>query len=718
MAQAQPVTPEPETAFSSSVRSHARSSAIHRALLTGLLGTIGSRITERKGKDAGEYAGPRGLRFFVAPGSALYRKSAPWVMAAEIVQTTRFFARTVAKTHPDWIEKAAAHLVQRSYHEPHWLKESGQVAAYEKVTLQGLVLIPRRRVAFGPIDPKAAREIFIQNALVDAEIRTQGAFLRRNLALVEELGRLEARARRRDLQPDPSLLYAFYDARIPGHVHSTPAFEKFRRSAERTNPDFLAITLQDVMAEFAATMTGDRYPDTIDLGGVVVPITYRFEPGNPEDGVTATIPVEVLPQVSPRRAEWLIPGYLNEKVIAMLRALPKRFRAALMPLNEVAETCLRMISPDQGSLRESLVSAIQRSRGLTIPIGEWELTSLPPYLQLHIRVIDASGRAIASGRNLEALQRGLHREARETFRTAAVADRTPAAEEASIHASWDFGDLPERIRLERAGVAYWAYPTIEDRTSGVVIGHADSMGAALAITHAGLRRLFALEMKGELEHLADYFPNLERMTLQYASLGPAAELLAAIRDLIAERAFLNFEGAVRTHAEFNQRLSAGWNRLWLAAEEVRELVEAIITTHHQVALALAEQPAPAHEATFRDVREHLAALAPPRFLTAIPFVWLRHLPRYLQAMLIRLRKLSGGGLARDRRLAAELIPHLARYQARLAELGVDAAHHPRLTHYRWMLEEYRVSLFAQELRTVQPVSADRLDELWAAIDAA
>ncbi len=703
---AQPIIP---------LRPHHRTSAIHRALLTGLLGTVGSRIEDRRRQDAGEFAGPRGLRFQIAPGSALHKKAALWVMAAEIVQTHRFFARIVAKTHTDWIEKAAAHLVQRSYLEPHWLKDAGQVAAFEKVTLQGLVLVPRRRVPFGPIDPKAARDIFIQSALVEGELRTSGSFLSRNRALLSHLGELESRVRRRNLRPDATVISAFYEARIPADVHSTPAFEKFRRRLERENPDGLIMTLSDLMATEAAQVTRDDYPDVVNLGDVEAPIVYRFEPGHPDDGITATVPVEALPRIRSDRAEWLVPGYRRELVTAMLRALPKRFRAPLTPIGDTAEACLRSLQATSESPRVALSRIIHRLAGVSIDPADWTMESLPDHLSLNYHVIDQSGELVASGRNLGQLVQ-LFAGSAGAHQPAAIGQPLPSPLEQRGLIGWTFGDLPETVSIARAGATFLAWPAIADDGESVSIKLVDSHEAAVSISRRGVRRLFTLQMRGEIDHLIDYMPDLDSMAYRFAPLGTGGELRQALRDLVADRAFLNFEGEIRSNSEFEKRLNAGWGRLYLAAEEARQLVDAILDAWQDVALLLATNPPPMMAPTYADVRRQVANLVPSGFLIETPFAWLRHLPRFLRGASVRLRKLASGSLEREQRLLPELTQREEKRQAAcdVARNSADAV--ARLQEFRWLLEEYRISLFAQHLRTSQPVSAKRIDDAWKLVE--
>lgn len=685
-------------------RQPARSESIHRALLTGLLGHVGFKA------DGREYTGPRDRKFHIFPGSGLFKKGPKWIMAAELVQTNRLYARTVARVQPEWIERLAPHLIKRTYSEPHWNRKSAHVEAYEKITLQGLIIVPRRRVHFGPINPQHAREIFIQNALVEGEYDTSAPFFAHNRELIERVRTLEAKIRRRDVMVDPEVIFDFYDRHIPEGVFNGPLFEKWRKQAEADDPKLLFMSRDDLMLYGAEAITAEQFPDSIELHGISLPLEYQLNPGQPDDGVTMIVPLEVLNLIREEQTQWLVPGLLREKIVALIKTLPKYLRRNFVPAPEYADICLQMIEFGRGSLLEELSNALHRRTGVKIPHtpGEaWRPDALPDYLRMNFKVVDAKGEPIASGRDLSQLKQKVARKAEKQ-----KADSSLPGFERDHILDWDFDELPDRIEIQRAGITLFAYPAIIDNSHSVSIRLMDSPEAAARATRAGIRRLFALQVHDELSMHIEYLPNIEEMCLQFAPLGESETLRRALADLVVDRVFIGDLPVVSNAKEFQRRLRSGWINLWPVAGEVSTLVSRILTAHHDVDLRLADADSPFWAESIADIRTQLRHLFQNNFLLDTPFEWLQQYPRYLQAIQIRLHRLANAGLSRDRQATEEIARHWQRYAERLQQHRLHNVLDPTLEQYRWMIEELRVSLFAQELRTRVPVSSKRLDKLW------
>ncbi|MDQ2696427.1 MAG: ATP-dependent RNA helicase HrpA, partial [Pseudomonadota bacterium] len=679
---------------------------LHRALLSGLLGHVGLRQEEDQ-----SYLGARGRKFYLFPGSGLFRKGPQWLMAAELVETTRLYARTNGKILPDWIEDLARHLVKRSYSDPHWEKRPAQVAAKERVTLYGLPIVVDRRVNYGPVNPAEAREIFIRRALVEGDFHCSAAFFRHNRALLEEIGELEAKGRRRDVLVDEETLYSFYDQRIPAGIYSGPAFDRWRKKAEREDPRRLFFDREYLMAHPAAQITGERFPDLLDLDGVRLPLSYRFEPGEADDGVTVTVPLAALNQLDPQRLEWLVPGLLAERMAALLRSLPKALRRHFVPVPDYVAVLMQTLTFGDGSLTAAMAERLHKVTGVAIPPDAWKPEAVPAHLQMNVRVVDPDGRVLAEGRGLEAIQERLRGQARESF----AALPTPEYERDGI-TDWDFGDLPEQVEFVRNGVALKGYPALVDQKDTVALRLLDSPQQAAAAHRAGLRRLYALQLRNELKYLRRNLPRFQAMSLHYLGVGGQDELREDLVSAVIDRAFLGDGPLPRGRDAFLARLEQGRGQLPAVANDLCALAAEALDAWHQVRKRLAGDPPLSWQEAAVDIRGQLERLVYPGFVTATPYEWLRHLPRYLKAIDLRLTKLTQAP-DRDRQRRADVERLWSRYLAQARRNAERGVHDPELERYRWLLEELRVSLFAQELRTAVPVSVKRLEAQWDKVRA-
>jgi len=674
-------------------RQPAEYEAIHRSLLAGLLGNIAMKLED------GTYQGARNLRLAIFPGSGLARKGPKWIMAGQLVETSRLYAHLVARIDPAWVEPLAGARLKRSYSEPHWEKRPAQVAAWERVILYGLVIHPRRRVNYGPIDPEASREIFIREALVQGEFRTRAPFFRHNQRLLEEVRALEHKSRRHDVLVDEETLFAFYHERIPEGIYSGARFERWRKEAERENPRLLFLSREQLMRQDAAHISGERFPDHLSLEGVALPLHYHFEPGDAVDGVTLTVPVALLNQLSPERFEWLVPGLLEEKITALLRGLPKPVRKHFVPVPDYARACVEALVPEEGGLAEALSRHLRRMSGVTVAPEQFAGVELPSHLRMNFRVVAEDGEVLGEGRDLALLQRRLAGRAADGF-----ARRTRLPLERDGITRWDFGPLPEEVTFRQGGLTLKGHPALVDEGDSVAIRVFDTPGAAAAAMEAGLCRLFALALKEKMRYLERNLPVSRESRLQYAALGGGETLESELLAAITRRVFVGDEAPVRDPAAFERRLAHARERLLTCAEESCAVAGEILALHHRLRKRLDGSLSPAWIHAVRDMREQLSRLVRPGFVRETPWHWLQQIPRYLAAIELRLEKLQGG-VERDQANLRQFRPLWEVYLSRNERAdGRD----PALEEYRWLLEELRVSLFAQQLGTLRPVSIKRL----------
>jgi ATP-dependent helicase HrpA len=748
---------------------------IHLALLTGLLGNIGL-----KADDEPYYLGARTIKFFLWPGSALVKKAGRWVMAAELVETSRLYARCIAKIEPEWIEQIGAHLLKKSLSEPHWEKRAAQVSAYERAVLYGLPIYHRRRVSFGKQDPSRARELFIRGALVEGEFDTKLAFFAHNRKLLADIEQLEHKSRRQDVLVDDELIYGFYDQALPQGIYTGASFERWYRDEVKKSgqPEdklrLLYLSRDDLMRHEAAGVTTDLFPKRMTMAGVEMALTYHFEPGSPRDGVTLAVPLYALNQVDARRCEWLVPGMLKEKTQLLLKSLPQKLRRHCVPLPEYAAGFVDRAGGPRfgaGGLLEALIADVREQTQVAMKQSDFKLETLPAHLFMNFKVVDEHGRQLAMGRNLAQLRAELGGQAQQHFQkiasgaagvalagagggfgaasgdsgqghgggargqagvaggsgassretAAGRAARGPggvpvpqtAPQEGSTTTAlyeklttWNFGKLPELLEIRRGGQTLFGYPALVDRGTHCDVEVFDSPDEAARIHRAGLRRLFALQLKEPIKYLEKNLPGLREMAMQFMPRGTQEELRDQLIDTALDRACLQ-DPLPADDATFHTRRDEGRSRLTLLAQEIARLIGQILTEYASVTKKLVQ--ARSFTAAHADMLNQLDALIGKRFVIDTPYAQLAHFPRYLKGIALRIDKLKADS-ARDARQFAEFQPLLQNYQRALAQRGgvMDS----RLSEFRWLLEELRISLFAQELRTPMPVSVKRLYKVW------
>ena len=686
----------------------ARYDEVHRALLAGLLGNIGLKADE----DA-HYLGARAIKFHIFPGSSLLKKAGKWVMAAELVETTRLYARTVAKIEPEWLESVGAHLVRKHQFDPHWEKAAAQVVAFERATLHGIPIYAKRRVHYGPMAPEASREVFIHRALVDGEFDSRAPFFLHNRKLVGEIEQLEHKSRRPDVLVDDELIYAFYDSLLPPDMHNGAAFEAWRSEVERKQPRLLFLKREDLMRHQAAGITTELFPPRLTMNSADFALTYHFEPGAVRDGITMTVPLLLLNQVDAARCEWLVPGLLKEKAQMLAKSLPQKLRRDLVPLPEFAAEFAARIQSGSANAGRGLVQAlaayIRESRNTVVPLDAFRAETLPLHLTMNFKVIDEDGRQLAMGRNLTQLRAELGPAAARSFGD--TAERAEAVDAGAKYTEWSFGGLDEMIEIESGGRKLSGYPALVDRGDCVSLEVRDAANEAREATRAGLRRLFMLQFREQVKYLEKNLPNLQQMSMQFVALGSAEELRAQLISAAIDRTCLA-EPWPANRADFTARAAEAKGRLNLIAGELARLVAGILDEHHVLGKKL--QALKASPAAMQDMKTQLGDLLQKNFVRDVPFERLTHFPRYLKAIAMRIDKL-GIDPARDARLMADFVPLASAWARKVAAVRAMGVADGKLENFRWMLEELRVSLFAQELKTPFPVSAKRLHKVWASI---
>jgi ATP-dependent helicase HrpA len=674
---------------------------VHRALLAGLLGNIGTKTEE------GNYLGARGIRFWIHPGSGVRRKGGRWVMAAELIETTRLYARCVATVEPEWLEAVGAHLVKKHQYEPHWEKQPARVAAFERGTLYGLLLYSKRRVHYGPTDPAGSRKVFIRQALVEGDYDTRAPFFLHNRRLVREIEQLEHKSRRPDVLVDDELIHAFYESVVPEGIHNGADFDRWRRDAEAKNPKLLFLKREDLMRHEAAGITTAQFPHELQMAGRSFALEYHHEPGSPRDGVTLTVPLLALNQVDAAQCDWLVPGLLREKVTRLAKSLPQKLRQAFGALPEFVDAFLATNETRDAPLAQAIARYARRELNLAIPLDAFRSEMLPAHLSMNFRIVDEHGRQLGTGRNLAQLRAELGQKAGKQFAELARADTPPDKVTA-----WEFGDLEEVMEVRRGSQGLIGYPGLVDHVDSVSLEVFDSADRAREAHRAGLRRLFRLQLKEQARHIEKNLPGPQAMALQFAAFGEVTELKEQLLTAAFDRACMQ-EPWPRSRAEFERRRDEARSRVTLLAQEIARLAGIILAEYAALQKKL-QQTSKAFPEPCRDVQESAARLMPGRFIEQTPYERLQHFPRFLKAASLRLDKLRADP-RRDARLAAEFAPLAAQWQREQARQLKSGNRDPQLEQFRWLLEELRVQLFAQELKTSVPVSVKRLSKMWQTI---
>ena len=737
---------------------------VHLSLLTGLLGYVAKKEEDEKSQDrnskTGGYVGARGIRPFIWPGSTIGKKAGAWILAGELQETNRMYARTIAKIEPQWVEQVAAHRLIKSLSDPFWDNRQGEVLAFERGTLYGLPIYHGRRVRYEPHNPDEARELFIRQALVQEELfgRMDTPALQReteadakkkypglfnffwhNRRLIKEIEALEHRSRRPDVLVDDDLLFAFYESRIPKEIRSRDELKSWlKKEVELDNQ--LRLEKADLMRHEAAGITVDRYPKKIMVGGAELSLTYHFEPGSPKDGVTLVVPLTQLNQVDGRRSEWLVPGMCEEKVLLLLKSLPQKLRRHCVPLPDYAKSFLeRMLEEKQfgvGDFLDSLIGDIRKERGLEIKRTDFRPESLPLHSSMNFRLIDEHGRQLEVERNLARLRSEYGETARSAFQAIAqetaqvelgvelaprldgskpAIDKTRQVEQGGYR-TWEFGELPETLEIQKGNRTLFGYPALVDHGDYCDLEVFDDLLEARKQHQFGLRRLFALNNKDTLKALQKQLPGIRELGLLFINVGSVEGLIEQILNLALERAFM-IDPLPINPEQFAERLQAGKARFALIAQEISRHALNALQAHADLQKKIAQAKA-ASPSAYADIQTQMQALIFPKFVAEIPYGQLVHVPRYLKAIAMRIDKLRTNP-SRDAQCQKDW-ESVARPWQKLLQGNRGSASYAMtedqaLQDFRWQLEELRVALYAQELKTPSPMSLKRLEKVLASL---
>lgn len=724
--------------------------AVHRALMTGLLTNLAMK------KHDGTYTGTGGQQLHIWPGSALFPKGTRWFVAAELVETSRRYARTIARIQPQWIEPIAAHLLKTEHFEPHWDSASGNVMVCEKVMLQGLTIVARRKRLLSTVDLPLAREMLIRHGLVEfgllfgrlpdeegtaeyaeeekafaagesrlwpgrnpTEATTAAGwpddfpFLRHNHEVLSELEDLQARSRTQQLLPSDEEIFAFYDKRVPDDCGDRISLRKWYRQACRGNPELLQFDINDFADKTRRDQQVRLFPETAVFGNLVLPLSYQLDPGRDADGVTLTLPVEALGQVSEQRLAWLVPGLLEQKVLALIRCLPKVLRRHFVPAPETAALIAADLEFAKGDLLREVAVRLSRFCGESIPVAEFSLEQVPDHLRFNIRVLSDDRAVLAEGRDPVAV-----REQAAGSGTVEGSFSGPAPEEKRWHRTgfraWDFGDLPESVEVSRAGMRIRAFPALQDDFESVSLTLQTSSEEARIVLRQGMRRLFLLTNAKRIRNQVNNLPGLSQLRLQASSIR-GLQFNEEISLLMAERAFLPETIVPRNGFQFEQFSAAGQQRLGVVAQELTQFLPLLFRRYHDTRRALERTRGPGWQEILQSLKKQVDELVHAQLFSATPWPWLIQVPRYLSAVQQRLQRLNSGGLKAELAMQDRIEPLAELIEELRQRLERQNRRHPMLEHAGWLLQEFRVQVCAQKLGTAVSVSADRIEEVLASI---
>lgn len=677
--------------------------SIHRALLPGFLGQIATKDENR------EFIGARNRKLHIFPGSALFKKPPAWIVAAELAETSQLYARCVAKIDPEWVFGVNDSLLKRSYYEPHWQARSGRVMAFEQTALYGLIIRDKKRVHYGPIAPEESREILIRQALVEGRYQGRADFYQHNKRLIAEISELEDKARRRDILVSDDELFRYYDERLPADIITAKHLEHWLKAT--APPKTLFLSRGELMRHNGGDVTEQQFPDTLTSAGMSLALSYHFEPGHPADGVSVSVPLGNLAHLAEGRLEWLVPGLLREKCITLVKTLPKAQRKQLVPVPDYIDRVLPMIKASDQALLSQLAAALHKLSGVQIDVKEWAANRIDDYYLMNIRVLDNTGKLLAQGRDLHKLKAQLAGQVQQ-----GIAEESSGGFTSKVLQDWNFGNLDKRHEFKRGGAILTAYPCLRDDGESVVLELAESEQEAQQKSLYGVLRLLLLRMSQQAKMLrANLFRN-NAVQLQFAAVGEQKKrwiedcLLAAARQSFA----IDPDKLPETDSDFERLWQVGRESFTSNAESYATLLVEILGHYSDIRRALKKLNSLSWIHSVNDVNTQLEALLFDGFITELNRDELDQYPRYLRAILQRLSKLDGH-YQRDRQCTLVLEPMQKQLMDFLAKAPDGARSHASLREYRWQLEEFRISLFAQNIGTRAPVSEKRLKQLWKTV---
>ncbi|MEX0603919.1 MAG: ATP-dependent RNA helicase HrpA [Marinobacter sp.] len=676
--------------------------SLHKAVLAGLLGQVATKLEKR------EYLATRNRKVLIFPGSKVAKTSPKWIVAAEIVETSRVFARVVARIEPEWVEPLAAHVVKRQYFEPHWERKRAQVMGYEKVTLYGLDVIPKRRIAYSKVDPAECRLLFIRRALVEGDYDTGAPFIEANRQLLDSVENLERKTRRRDLLVDEQALVDFYDQRLPADIVSGRHFETWWHSLDRAGLKNLELTEDDVLQRPLDSGAVAQFPDHLEWEGVKYPLDYQFEPTETDDGVTLKVPLMALKQLPAQRLEWLVPGLVREKCIALVKSLPKSIRRNFVPVPDFVDAALDNMTPSNEPLTQTLAEQLRRMTGVRIASEAWQAGDLSTHLRMNLRVVDDKGQTVAQGRDIETLQDKLDKQAEAALKTSESTADSPI--EQITARDWQFGTLPAALQTERGGMQVTVYPALEDLGDSVRTTRFLDPVTAEDSTRRAVARLVLNQLGNTLDDIERRLPLFKASGLLFAPIGKASGLLDDLL-LATAMAYFTPDALPRSGSEFQAMFEAGRADFIPVLEAADTRLNKALKGYNRLMKQLKGKINLALASSMADLKFQLQNLIYPGFISATPARWLANFPRYFEAADARLEKMPRE-MGREREFLHSIEPLWARYAKKREDHQRQGVRDPELVLYRWMLEEYRVSFFAQQLGTDITVSVKRLDKQW------
>ena len=664
--------------------------SVHRALLSGILGNIGQK------KEDNKYAGARNRTHYIFPGSSQFKSKPKWIVASELVETTRLYARCVARIDNAWIESLAQHLVTRNVSDPKFDSKRGQVMAYEDVSLYGMVIVNRRPIDFGAVQPIEAREIFIHSGLVEQELNTTAKFFKHNRRLIEEIEKLESKSRKRNILADTQVLYSFYDEKLSANVCSEIGLREFLKQNE-----WSLYLNRDLLMKQQVELSERVYPNALKVADTELMLDYQFDPQDEQDGVSLNVPVAILRQVSKAQLDWVIPGLLQEKCLALIKSLPKSLRKNFVPAPEHADMAVEQLEYDGRSLVDTLAERLFRITGVKVSGNDFNISNLDKHLMLNIRVVDEEGKELGSGRDLEQLRQTFAHQADQSFQK-----RSRHKLKQDGLTDWSFDELPVEVEIKHGGISIKGYPALIDKGDSVSLEILDARSSAERSSPQGLLRLIVLQLQEQKKYLEKNISGFDRFAVFYATRGSRDQLLQDLVMAIFRYTFIEDKPPVMDAAAFQDRLIEK-SHLIKFANEIARLLNQVLREAHELEEELTRMENTINRYACDDIRQQLAQLIGPGFLQRVPRRWLLEYPRYLKAIRYRVDKIQGS-LSRDQEATKEI----ADFTARITSSDRDA----EMELYRWMIEEYRISLFAQAIGTSLPVSSKRLEKQWQITD--
>lgn len=671
--------------------------SVHVSLLSGLLSHVGQKDADKQ-----EFTGARNAKFSIYPGSGLFKKPPKWTMVAELVETSRLWGRIAARIEPEWIEPIAEHLVKHHYSEPHWSKAQGAVMANEKVTLYGLPIVASRPINYSKIDPLLCRELFIRHALVEGDWQTRHAFFRENLKLRTEVEELEHKSRRRDILVDDETMFTFYDQRIPQEIVSSRHFDKWWKEVQRDAPDLLNFEKSMLIKEDAKRVSTLDYPNFWQQDDLKLRLSYQFEPGTAADGVTVHIPLPILNQVKNEGFDWQIPGIRHELIVALIKSLPKPIRRNFVPAPNYASAFLERVPKPEGELLDKLEKELRRMSGMTIDRESWQLDQIADHLKITFRVVGEKNKILAESKDLNVLKENLKEKVQETL--SAVAD--DGIEQQNLHI-WSFGDLPQRYEQKRGGYSVKAYPALVDEKNSVGIKLFETETEQQASMWEGIRRLLLLNIPSPIKYLHEKLPNKAKLGLYFNPYGKVLEL---IDDCIAcgiDKLISSYGGLIWQGTEYEKLQEYVRAELNDTVVEIAKQVEAILTQVFAINKRLKGRVDISVAFALSDIKAQLSQLVFPGFVTSHGWQKIADIPRYLSAIEKRMEKLAIDP-NRDRAQMSRVENVIQQWQQWLGKLTEKQKQQEDVQNIRWMIEELRVSLFAQQIGTPYPISDKRI----------